>query len=197
MSVVRKITGWVQPTIINGTMEYSDWVKDSVQLSVEEGSIEEFLIEGGEAEDAHSDTDRYILEGDRRVDNANEVALGHFFDAGNVQVDPSRGGALGVNLLDCSLKVTLKGQAKEGVILHYKWKTKGAHDDAGNPTDIVPFKKSASSYSAVDSTATGYSSKNPKSEGWYIKNGSEYILSKDIEVQNGMTYYKRSVVEEG
>ena len=192
MSVVRKITGWVQPTITNGTMEYSDWVKDSVQLSVEEGSIEELQVEGGEAEDAHSDTDRYILEGDRRVDNANEVALGHFFDAGNVQVDPSRGGALGVNLIDCSLKVTLKGQAKEGVILHYKWKTKGAHDDAGNPTDIVPFKKSAGGYSAVDSSAEGYSQKNPKSEGWYIKNGAYYIPAQDTTPQEGMTYYSRS-----
>lgn len=192
MSVVRKITGWVQPTITNGTLEYSDWVKDSVQLSVEEGSVEELQIEGGEAEDAHSDTDRYILEGDRRVDDPSEVTLGHFFDAGNVKVDPSRGGALGVNLLDTSLKVTVKGQAKEGVILHYKWKTKGAHDSDGNPTDIVPFKKSASTYTAVDSTAAGYSSKNPKSEGWYIKNGAYYIPAQDTEVQEGMTYYSRA-----
>ena len=192
MSVVRKITGWKKPTITNGQMVYDDWVKDSVELSVEEGAIEELQIEGGEAEDADAETDRYILEGDRRVDNANEVTLGHNFDAGNVEVDPSRSGALGVNLLDCSLKITLKGKAKDGVILHYKWKTKGAHDDEGNPTDIVPFKKSSSAYTAVDSSATGYSSKNPKAEGWDIKNGSHYIPAQDSTPQSGMTYYSRS-----
>ena len=45
--------------------------------------------------------------------------------------------------------------------------------------------KSASTYSEVTST-TG---KNPKAEGWYIKNGSVYILSQDTEAQSGMTYY--------
>lgn len=192
MSVIRKITGWKQPTITNGSMVYDDWVKDSVELSVEEGNVEELQIEGGAAEDADAETDRYILEGDRRVDNPSEVTLGHFFDAGDVEVDPSRSGALGVNLLDCSLKITLKGKAKDGTILHYKWKTKGAHDDAGNPTDIVPFKKSNSVYTAVDSTATGYSSKNPRTEGWYIKNGSYYIPAQDTTPQEGMTYYSRS-----
>lgn len=191
MSVTRKITGWVKPTITNGNMIFDDWVKDSVQLSVEEGTVEELQIEGGEAEDADVETDRYILEGDRRVDDASEVDLGHTFDAGDVEVDPYKIGALGFTLVDTSLKVTMRGAVKGGLILHYKWKTKGAHDADGNPTDIVPFKKAAGSYTAVDSSMTGYSSKNPKTEGWYIKNGSVYIPARDTEPQEGMTYYSR------
>ena len=189
--VTRKITGWVKPTITNGNMIFDDWVKDSVQLSVEEGTVEELQIEGGEAEDADVETDRYILEGDRRVDDASEVDLGHTFEAGDVEVDPSKSGALGVTLIDTSLKVTLKGAVKGGLILHYKWKTKGAHDDDGNPTDVVPFKKAAGSYTAVDSSMTGYSSKNPKTEGWYIKNGGVYIPARDTEPQEGVIYYSR------
>lgn len=35
-------------------------------------------------------------------------------------------------------------------------------------------------------TTTG---KNPKSEGWYVKDGSKYVLTADTTPQNGTTYY--------
>lgn len=41
-------------------------------------------------------------------------------------------------------------------------------------------------YSEVSET-TG---KNPKSEGWYVKSGTKYVLSTDTEPQAGTTYYK-------
>jgi hypothetical protein len=40
-------------------------------------------------------------------------------------------------------------------------------------------------YTAVVTT-TG---KNPKSEGWYVKDGSKYVLTTDTTPQNGTTYY--------
>lgn len=35
-------------------------------------------------------------------------------------------------------------------------------------------------------TTTG---KNPKNEGWYVKDGSKYVLTTDTTPQNGTTYY--------
>ena len=40
-------------------------------------------------------------------------------------------------------------------------------------------------YTAVVATA----GKNPKEEGWYVKDGSKYVLAQDSEPQVGTTYY--------
>jgi hypothetical protein len=49
-------------------------------------------------------------------------------------------------------------------------------------------------FTAVDSTAEGYSSKVPVDEGWFEKNASnEYVLSHDTTVGAGKTYYTRTV----
>lgn len=52
----------------------------------------------------------------------------------------------------------------------------------------------ATTYTAVSTSSTGYSSKNPKNEGWYEKNGSdtEYRLTWDAAVVEGKTYYTKS-----
>ena len=51
-------------------------------------------------------------------------------------------------------------------------------------------------YTAVDSTAAGYSEKNPSTEGWYERSGTEgnytYTLSEETSVGE-KTYYARSV----
>jgi hypothetical protein len=48
-------------------------------------------------------------------------------------------------------------------------------------------------FTAVDSTATGYSSKNPAAEKWYEKSGSVYFRSTDTTVGATKTYYSRTV----
>ncbi len=190
--VTRKITGWGKPTVQVDGNTYTDCVKDSCKLSVEEGSLEELQIEGGEAEDDHKETDRYIIEFDRRVGSVADAQVGHHSDVGDITVTPPRTGAIGVTLLDVSCDITLKGDTKDGLVVHHKYRTKGQHDNEGNPTDIVPFVTSSGTYTAVSSSSSGYSNKNPKTEGWYIKNGTVYIPSRDTTPQSGVTYYKLS-----
>lgn len=49
-------------------------------------------------------------------------------------------------------------------------------------------------YTAVSTSSTGYSSKNPKNEGWYEKDGAntDYRLTWDTAVVDGKTYYTKS-----
>lgn len=44
-------------------------------------------------------------------------------------------------------------------------------------------------YTAVDKTGEGYSSKNPKTQGWYEKINTRYFLSEDTTVNLEKTYY--------
>lgn len=185
MSVVKKICGWGKPTIQVDGKTYEDAVINTATLSVEEQSVIELQIEGGEVEDSHKDTDRYLIDFDRRVGSVDDVELGYTDNVGDISVMPPHAGAIGVTLLNVSRNVTLKSDTTDGLVVHHQYKTHGEHDSDGNPTDVVPQVKSASTYSEVTST-TG---KNPKAEGWYIKNGSVYILSQDTEAQSGMTYY--------
>ena len=46
-------------------------------------------------------------------------------------------------------------------------------------------------FTAVDKSGTGYSSKNPKTEGWYELVGTRYILSADTTVNADKTYYTK------
>ena len=39
-------------------------------------------------------------------------------------------------------------------------------------------------------TVTKTSDKNPKDEGWYVKDGSKYVATTDVTPQDGTTYYK-------
>lgn len=189
---VKKITGWGVPTVRVDGKTFTDCVKDSCTLSVEEGNVEELLIEGGEVEDEHKDTDRYIVEFDRRVGSVADAGVGHWSNVGNLSVTPPRAGAIGVTLVDVSCDITLKGDSKDGLVVHHKYKTKGQHDSLGNPTDIIPFVTSSGTYASIDPSSTGYSMKNPKAEGWYIKNGDVYIPALDTEVENDVTYYELS-----
>lgn len=63
-------------------------------------------------------------------------------------------------------------------------------DKVYRPMPVVPV--SGYVYTAVDKTAEGYSSKNPKTEGWYTESGGVYTLTNDTEVDNAKTYYTRS-----
>ena len=49
----------------------------------------------------------------------------------------------------------------------------------------------STSYTAVPTSSSGYSSKNPKNEGWFEKDGSNdvYRLTWDAEVVTDKTYY--------
>lgn len=50
-----------------------------------------------------------------------------------------------------------------------------------------------STYAAVDKTGQGYSSKNPKTEGWFEKGSTGlYFASADTTVDNSKTYYSVS-----
>ena len=193
---VTKIVGWGRNTVVDSVLgSYSDIVMDSTDLSVEEGSEKEANIEGGEAEARVKDPDKYILKANRRIADETEVAdvLGFTETVETVECTPDNGG-LGVKLINPSRHVALKMDTKDGLVAVYTYKTKGQTDANGKLTDVIPVRSSTSvTYSAVAST-TG---KNPKTEGWYIKNGNSYVRSFDTTPQAGVTYYTREVVTEG
>lgn len=58
--------------------------------------------------------------------------------------------------------------------------------------DFVFFEREGShyTYEQVKNTIPGYSSKNPRSEGWYELSGSTYTLTNDTTVNNSKTYYQ-------
>jgi len=194
---VKKLIGWgkcsAKQTPVSGDpITWSDIKDGSASLSVEEGSINEALIEGGEAEAIKSQADKYIIEFDRRIGNSAEVTPGFTENAGNIEIIPPTAGAIGIRLTDVCRKITLKGDSTDGLVAHYWYKTGGEMDDNGNITDVVPVVKGATTYSAVSTSIDDYANKNPKALGWYIKNGANYILSQDTTPQSGMTYYTRS-----
>lgn len=201
---VKKVLGWgecVGQNTVNGSVEssYDDIVENSASLSVEEGQEQEANIEGGKAEGRKQLPDKYIIEFDRRIGDENEVQVGFVEDAGDIAIIPKNIGAVYAELKACSRKITLKQDTTDGLVAHYYYKTKGSTDSDGN-LDDVDIKKHTSAtmeYSAVSTSITGYSGKNPKQEGWYIKNGSSYIHSWDTTPQEGMTYYELATVQQG
>lgn len=146
MAATQKIIGWGKCTVketpdSGNPVSYSDIKEGTASLSVEEGSIEEALIEGGEAEAIRSMPDKYILEYDRRIGNAAEVTPGYVENIGNVEITPPTTGAIGIRLMNVCRKITLKGDSTDGLMAHYWYKTKGTHDDSGNITDVAAFAK--------------------------------------------------------
>lgn len=200
MSVIRKIVGWGANHVVDSELGvYNDIAMNSSSVSVEEGQEQEAQIEGGAAESRKKDPDKYILVANRRIENESEVQdiLGFTESIDYVADYPDNGGA-GVKLLNPSRHVAIKQDATDGLVAVYTYKTKGQTNAAGKLTDVIlGADPTTYSYDAVDSSSEGYSNKNPKTEGWYIKNGSDYIPAKDTTPQNGMTYYERSKVEEG
>lgn len=200
MTVVTKIVGWGQNTMQDSSIgPYSDIVMDSTDLSVEEGNEKEANIEGGSAEARDKEADKYILKANRRIDDENEVedVLGFTPEVDMVECTPDNGG-LGVRLAYPSRHVAVKMDSKDGLVAVYTYKTKGLTDGNGKLTDVSFVRNSRNvTYTAVSTSSTGYNSKNPKTEGWYIKNGSTYYRSFDTTPQSGMTYYTRSVTSEG
>ena len=49
----------------------------------------------------------------------------------------------------------------------------------------------AAEFTAVDPSSSGYSSKNPKTQGWFESDGTNYRLTWDTEVVDGKTYYTK------
>lgn len=47
-------------------------------------------------------------------------------------------------------------------------------------------------YALVDPSTSGYSSKNPKAQGWYELSGSSYLATNDTSVVSGKNYYSTS-----
>lgn len=173
--------------------QYEDIVMNSAQLSVEEGQEKEAQVEGGAAEARDKDVDRYTLTARRRIADESEVAdvIGFTPTISSAKLHPKNGG-VGVTLVNPSRHVAVQMDSTDGLTAVYTYKSKGENDGNGHPTDIEVCKRAAPVFTAVDSDAEGYSSKNPKAENWYIKNGDDYIRSYDTSVQEGMTYYERS-----
>ncbi len=196
MTVVTKLVGWGQNTLQDSSIgPYSDIVMDTTDLSVEEGQETEAQIEGGAAEARRKDPDKYILKANRRIDDENEVedVLGFTESVDQVECTPDNGG-LGVSLVNPSRHVAIKLDSKDGLVAIYTYKTKGETDANGKLTYVIPVRSARNvTYTAVAST-TG---KNPKNEGWYIKNGTSYLRSFDTTPQSGMTYYTRTVSTQG
>lgn len=193
---VTKIVGWGSNTVNDSDLgSYNDIMMDSTDLSVEEGAENEAQIEGGSAEARKKDPDKYVLKCNRRIDDEQEVedVIGFKETVDTVDCTPDNGG-LGVRLIEPSRHVSVKMDTKDGLVAVYTYKSKGLTDESGKLLDLA-FIRSARNvtFSAVDPESTGYSGKNPKTEGWYIKNGSKYYRSFDTAPQEGMTYYVRTV----
>jgi len=140
MAETTKVLGWGR-CAIDG---HDDIVEDSTSLEVEEGDEQEANIEGGTAEGRKHSPDKYILTYNRRIGSASEVEVGYTENAGDVTVTPENAGAVGVTLKECSRHISVKFDAKDGLVAVYKWKTKGKTDSAGKLTDIVFAAKAAS-----------------------------------------------------
>ncbi len=187
----QKILGWGECTATHtptsGSAEtYDDVVENSGALSVEEGAEQEANVEGGKVEGRKKAPDKYIIEFDRRLGSINEFTPGYIEDAGTIAIVPKNVGAVYAELQGCSLHKSLKQDSTNGLVGHYKFKTKGSTDSNGDLDDVdIKQHSSADTYSAVADT-TG---KNPYEEGWYIKNGTTYIHSYDTTPQSGVTYY--------
>lgn len=192
---VRKILGWGEctskftPSAGGNAETHDDIVDGTASLSVDEGQEDEALVEGGRAEGRKVRPDKYIIEFDRRLEDGDDFAPGYVEDAGDIAIIPKNVGAVYAELKDCSCKKTLKQDSQNGLVGHYYYKTKGSTDSNGN-LDDVDIKKhtAADTYTEVSDT-TG---KNPKNEGWFIKNGNTYIHSWDTTPQTGVTYYTLS-----
>lgn len=140
MTETTKVLGWGR-CAIDG---HDDIVEDSTSLEVEEGDEQEANIEGGTAEGRKKAPDKYSLTYNRRIGSASEVQVGYTENAGDVTVTPENVGAVGVTLKECSRHISVKFDAKDGLVAVYKWKTKGKTDSAGKLTDIVFAAKAAS-----------------------------------------------------
>jgi len=192
---VSKVIGWgecsAKQTVGSTPTVYNDIVDQSTSLSVEEGDEREALIEGGRAEARKKQPDKYILEFERRIGDPSEVSaeLGFTEEVDSIEVIPENVGAVAVTLQNPSKYVSVSFDSADGCKAKYQYKTKGATDSNGKLTDITFYAKQAGTWTAVDSTATGYSSKNPKNEGWFVKNGSVYIPALDTAVVENRVYY--------
>lgn len=64
------------------------------------------------------------------------------------------------------------------------------------PSEILEIVNASVTYTPVSSSIEGYSSKNPATEQWYERSGSEgsyvYTLTTDTTVDEEKTYYQRS-----
>ena len=196
---VRKILGWGEctskftPSAGGNAETHDDIVDGTASLSVDEGQEDEALVEGGRAEGRKVRPDKYIIEFDRRLEDGDDFTPGYVEDAGDIAIIPKNVGAVYAELKDCSCKKTLKQDSQNGLVGHYYYKTKGSTDSNGD-LDDVDIKKhtAADTYTAVPTSIDGYSTKNPKALGWFIKNGNTYVHSWDTEVVNGTTYYQLS-----
>lgn len=137
----QKIIGWGKNSVKNGQTTWNDIVQGSTSLSVEEGSEQEALIEGGEAEARKQEPDKYTLTFNRRVGSENEVEPGFTENAGDVEVIPEQVGAIGVKLTGCSMRVNVQFDSTDGLVAVYTFKTKGAHDSNGKLTDVTFHQK--------------------------------------------------------
>lgn len=193
--------------------------EDSTQLTPTKGDKKEATIEGGENEDVKYGKNKYELAYTIRrnterkkpfadVDGVVAHRYAVFVQPENVNV-PGPKLDLTVVTLEDPFDTTDGGQltythdalkpasgntvkwAKINIDLSTYEEGAEIADNAIVFTDVDTESTSAT-FTAVDPKSTGYSSKNPSAEGWYIKNGTRYLLAEDTAVVEGTTYYARS-----
>lgn len=193
--------------------------EDSTQLTPTKGEKKEATTEGGENEDVKYGKNKYELAYTIRrnterkkpftdVDGVVAHRYAVFVQPENINV-PGPKLDLTVVTLEDPFDTTDGGQLtythdalKPASGNTVKWSKaninlstyeEGAEiaDNAIVFTDVDTDSTSAT-FTAVDPESTGYSGKNPFAEGWYIKNGTRYLLAEDTAVVEGTTYYVRS-----
>ena len=193
--------------------------EDSTQLTPTKGDKKEATVEGGEYEDVKFGKNKYELAYTirRNTDRTKPYAdvdgvIAHRYA---IFVQPENITVPGPKLDKSVVSLEDPFNTADGGEMTYthdalkpatgsivKWVTanidlstleEGAEieDNAIVFTDVDTNTPSAT-FTAVDPESTGYSSKNPSTEGWFIKNGTRYLLAEDTAVVEGTTYYVRS-----
>ena len=126
------------------------------------------------------------------ADNAYEGAPNAFTSEHEWKLDFQRGNASLV--LYRGLTIGTLKKDEDGALNFNVTITALVYNDGSNDHMYKIVAGGAASFTAVDTSISGYSNKHPQSEGWYEKNGDEndYRLTWDANVVDGKTYYTKS-----
>lgn len=95
-----------------------------------------------------------------------------------------------MNTAGLAFSATKNGKGKQSL-------TVTAHADASDPEDVpmtfyILEKVDADAPTYIYTAVSPVGTENPKEEGWYVLVGDMYMLTRDTEVDENVTYYERS-----
>ena len=214
---------WGKPRLFtkNADVLGSSWselptpVEDSTELTPTKGDKLEAKIEGGENEDVKYKRSTYNLVFNIRKAKDREAPFpsvdgivsdhfaimlqpedptveGFYIEASTVSVDETFTASDGA-----MWQVTMEAvKAQTGNTVKWGIVTAANPLNGSDPTFTEGPSGVEPTFTAVSTSSSGYSSKNPSNEGWYESTGTSpnvlYRLTWDTTPVDGKTYYKKS-----